>query len=438
MPLPWKKQKRSRISRIVADLQSSPKRGGSLVVQTGFPTSLIDLFVQNRDRLNKNKKKKNKKEKSPSNENDIPSSPVEIQQEIQADPALLISPTPSGSVSFGVDEDLTPLKLKEAEVSEVCSKEDQVVKNFGVVLKVMFMGVVVVLGFMSTKRLAVCITFSAFLLIIADYLCKRSCFFSARPALESLVQRVQKGLLVIKNIKTCEAVNGVVEEVIGDGAESKSVIDEIQIVETSFVVDDSNEIVSVGPEIDCFEDEAKKAAKEVVVDGSQVLVCTDESSKGCSRKGKAKKIFKKLVPKRLRNLKKEKKAKRMMEEESISEGSSNLGDEYGTLGSGVDEEKEDGIGKDQNQSVRKLNSLEEEEELGGDGNSSIDQVSRAGNESAVIGERKEGSLGYITLLVIVLSGLAGGKVVALTITISWCFILKFLKFIGNRRSVNVS
>ena len=437
MPLPWKKQKGSRISRIVADLQSSPKRGGSLVVQTGFPTSLIDLFVQNRDRLNKNKKRK-KKEKSPSYENDIPSSPVEIQQEIQADPALPISPTPSGSVSFGVDEDLTPLKLKEAEVSEVCSKEDQVVKNFGVVLKIVFMGVVVVLGFMSTKRLAVCITFSAFLLIIADYLCKRSCFFSARPALESLVQRVQKGLLVIKNIKTCEAVNGVAEEVIGGGAESKSVIDEIQIVETSFVVDDSNEIVSVGPEIDCFEDEAKKAAKEVVVDGSQVLVCTDESSKGCSRKGKAKRIFKKLVPKRLRNLRKEKKGKRMMEEESISEASSNLGDEYDTLGSGVDEEKEDGIGNDQNQSVRKLNSLEEEE-LGGDGNCSIDQVSRAGNESAVIGERKEGSLGYITLLLIVLAGLAGGKVVALTITISWCFILKFFKFIGNRRrSVNAS
>ncbi|KAF3973064.1 hypothetical protein CMV_003490 [Castanea mollissima] len=436
MPLPWKKQKGSRISRIVADLQSSPKRGGSLVVQTGFPTSLIDLFVQNRDRLNKNKEKKKKKKKkqenSSSNEDDIPSSPVEIQQEIQADPALSISPTPSGSVSFGVDEDLTPLKLKEAEVNEVCSKED---KNFGVVLKVMFLAVVVVLGFMSTKLLAVCITFSAFLLIIADYLCKRSCFLSVRPALESLVQRVQKGLLVVKNTKTCEAVNGVVEEVIGGGAESKSVIDEIQIVETSFVVDDSNEIVSVGPEI---EEEAKKAAKKEVVDGSLVLVCTDESSKGCSRRGKAKKIFKKLVPKRLRNLKKEKKGKRMMEEESISEASSNLGDEYDTLGSVVDEEKADGIGKDQNRSVCKLSSLEEEE-LGGDKNSSIDQVSRAGDVSAAIGGRKEGSLGYITLLVIVLAGLAGGKVVALTITISWCFILKFLKFIGNRRrSVNVS
>ncbi|KAL4627864.1 hypothetical protein ACB092_05G196400, partial [Castanea dentata] len=379
MPLPWKKQKGSRISRIVADLQSSPKRGGSLVVQTGFPTSLIDLFVQNRDRLNKNKKKKKKKkqENSSSNEDDIPSSPVEIQQEIQADPALSISPTSSGSVSFGVDEDLTPLKLKEAEVNEVCSKED---KNFGVVLKVMFVAVVVVLGFMSTKRLAVCITFSAFLLIIADYLCKRSCFLSVRPALESLVQRVQKGLSIIKNIKTCEAVN-----------------------ETSFVVDDSNEIVSVGPEI---EEEAKKAAEKEVVDGSQVLVCTDESSKGCSRRGKAKKIFKKLVPKRLRNLKKEKKGKRMMEEESISEASSNLGDEYDTLGSVVDEEKEDGIGKDQHQSVCKLSSLEEEE-LGGDKNSSIDQVSRAGDVSAAIGGRKEGSLGYITLLVIALAGLAG-------------------------------
>ncbi|CAB4306998.1 unnamed protein product [Prunus armeniaca] len=51
----------NRISQFVADLQS-PKRGGSLVVQTGFPTSLVDLFVKNRDHLKKpSKKNKNRK-----------------------------------------------------------------------------------------------------------------------------------------------------------------------------------------------------------------------------------------------------------------------------------------------------------------------------------------------------------------------------------------
>lgn len=61
MHLPWKKSKSKsksgRISRFVSDLQQSPKRGGSLVVETGFPTSLIDLFVKNRDRLKKRNNK---------------------------------------------------------------------------------------------------------------------------------------------------------------------------------------------------------------------------------------------------------------------------------------------------------------------------------------------------------------------------------------------
>ena len=60
MPLPWKKDKVSRFSRIVADLQS-PKGGSSLVVETGFPTSLVDLFVKNRERLKKPTGKKKKK-----------------------------------------------------------------------------------------------------------------------------------------------------------------------------------------------------------------------------------------------------------------------------------------------------------------------------------------------------------------------------------------
>ncbi|CAO2833575.1 unnamed protein product [Amaranthus hypochondriacus] len=61
MPSFWKKQKKgNRISRFVADLQTPSKHGGSLVVETGFPTSLIDLFHKNRDKLKKPKSKKSK------------------------------------------------------------------------------------------------------------------------------------------------------------------------------------------------------------------------------------------------------------------------------------------------------------------------------------------------------------------------------------------
>uniref|UniRef100_A0A803LLK2 Uncharacterized protein n=1 Tax=Chenopodium quinoa TaxID=63459 RepID=A0A803LLK2_CHEQI len=63
MPSLWKKQKGNRISRLVADLQTGPKRGGSLVVETGFPTSLIDQFVKNRDKLKKPKSKHHKSKK---------------------------------------------------------------------------------------------------------------------------------------------------------------------------------------------------------------------------------------------------------------------------------------------------------------------------------------------------------------------------------------
>lgn len=72
MPSLWKKCKGNRISRLVADIQTTPKRGGSLVVETGFPTSLVDLFVKNCDKLKKSKsrKPKSKSKKTPITEDD--------------------------------------------------------------------------------------------------------------------------------------------------------------------------------------------------------------------------------------------------------------------------------------------------------------------------------------------------------------------------------
>ncbi|KAK8514358.1 hypothetical protein V6N13_063249 [Hibiscus sabdariffa] len=58
MHFSWKKSKVARVSRLVAGLHLSPKRGASLVVETGFPTSVVDLFAKNRDRLRKSSKKK--------------------------------------------------------------------------------------------------------------------------------------------------------------------------------------------------------------------------------------------------------------------------------------------------------------------------------------------------------------------------------------------
>ncbi|KAE8658901.1 hypothetical protein F3Y22_tig00116965pilonHSYRG00180 [Hibiscus syriacus] len=57
MTFPWKKPKSNLFSRLVADLHRPPKRGRTLVVETGFPTSLVDLIVKNRDRLRKSPKR---------------------------------------------------------------------------------------------------------------------------------------------------------------------------------------------------------------------------------------------------------------------------------------------------------------------------------------------------------------------------------------------
>ena len=81
MPLPWKNARVGRISRFVADLQS-PKRGGSLVVETGFPTSLIDLFVKNRDRLKKPRKRRSRVS------DPVPQQPVEPQRRHESMQAL--------------------------------------------------------------------------------------------------------------------------------------------------------------------------------------------------------------------------------------------------------------------------------------------------------------------------------------------------------------
>lgn len=57
MPVPWKK---SKSSKVFGDRMNSSKNGGSLVVETGFPTSIVDLFHKHRDKIMK--KSLNKKQ----------------------------------------------------------------------------------------------------------------------------------------------------------------------------------------------------------------------------------------------------------------------------------------------------------------------------------------------------------------------------------------
>lgn len=431
--LPWKKKQGTRISRIVADLQSPPKRGGSLVVETGFPTSLIDLFVKNRDRLKKKSSKINKSSKTH----------IQIQPTYPPPPPPSVSDssTVSGSPSFGGDDDPTPLN----EIKEVVNDRDEGTESlcadrrdrpravYAVVLKLF---VVVLVLAMSTKTLAVGITMSAFLLIFADYAWKRSVRFlgpfgTARTLFEFLIQRIsqivwiENDLLVLKSVTTCE---GLVAE------------EEIQIVEPNCETNEEQrvgEIVSMGPELEllsrdkrwgCLDNEKKAKDLEEEIYGGQVLVRGDQLSRSAKVKAK---IIRKLLPKKLRNSKKDKKSKEMKEGESSSEVSSIFGDDiFGKL-----EEQDNRQERESEHRSSMMSLLSEEkceEQVLADGNPSLNELSLTKRDGR---EREGRNWGYLSLFVIVLAGLAGGRVVALAVTISWCFMLKLIG--SRRRSVDV-
>ncbi|KAG6642479.1 hypothetical protein CIPAW_09G142800 [Carya illinoinensis] len=356
MPLPWKKHRRTRISRIVADLQSPPKHGGSLVVETGFPTSLIDLFVKNRDRLKKKSLKINR------NKNPVPIQPSP-SDESTSPTSVTDDSTLSGSPSFGVDSDPAPWNQIEEEdhrskdEGTECPREnhrDQSRAVFAVVMVVLVLAV-------STKRLALGVTMSAFLLIFAE-----------------------------------EEETIVAKEITGNELNLKNPrVPETQIAGTDCITNEE-EIVIVGPELEflsrdkrwgCLDEENK--VEEHMEDG-HVLVCGNQRSRSARLKSK---LVKKLVPKKLRNLKKNSKSKGKNDGESSSEVSSTLGDDVSARFVEPDEQE---IGNEQFQESDDRSSLSllqeekcEEEQVVDDGNPRINEQSR--DKGA--GRDREGNLG---------------------------------------------
>lgn len=152
MPLLWKKAKTTRMSRMVADLQS-PKRGGSLVVETGFPTSLIDLFVKNRDRLRKPsiKKRKNKNKNDNVLVDDDDDSTNDTNRVVDRAPAVVPDEV---EIPSGVVLDAT-MPEKTARVGV------EILAAMVGVLAVAFLA-------LSTKKLAVVVTLSAFALLLVE------------------------------------------------------------------------------------------------------------------------------------------------------------------------------------------------------------------------------------------------------------------------------
>ncbi|KAK1309267.1 hypothetical protein QJS10_CPA09g01019 [Acorus calamus] len=150
MPLPWKTEKISAVTRFVSGLRSR-RRGSSLVVETGFPTSLADLVVKNRDRLKKSAKRRAS-----------PSPPA-------ADPDGGIADDPPPAVAAApAEEESDPPNPPVIEIEEeldptvVVAEERQ--RWFGWASKVMLLMAMAI----GTKKLTLGITVSAFVLLFFE------------------------------------------------------------------------------------------------------------------------------------------------------------------------------------------------------------------------------------------------------------------------------
>ncbi|KNA03637.1 hypothetical protein SOVF_207230 [Spinacia oleracea] len=227
MPSLWKKHKGSRISRLVSDLQTAPKRGGSLVVETGFPTSLVDLFVKNRDKLQKHKSKNRKsKKKTAITEAKEGGFDVDEQQRLPNLPSVSDSSVSASdfdvSSSSNVEnseENVAQIDENRIFVEDIVSRENPVIElhrkscenqsneekgeifevlnsNFVVLLSILI-GVVVFVALLYIKRwFLALITLGFVLLILLEYVGKPS-FWLLKPCENVVSMSIMKGALVV-------------------------------------------------------------------------------------------------------------------------------------------------------------------------------------------------------------------------------------------------
>ncbi|KAJ6332544.1 hypothetical protein OIU77_008584 [Salix suchowensis] len=434
MPLPWKKNKVSRFSRIVADLQS-PKGGSSLVVETGFPTSLVDLFVKNRERLKKptgkKKKKKRQQQLQDVEEELVISDPIFISSSLE----LVDSPGPVQNLenmeSFDVcelvsqllpvvedDEGVDDEGVDDAKVTDKKCWDEKEKRLLFVVLKIFL---VVLLG-LSTKKLVVGITIDS----LRTFLSKGflSAFLVLKGAGKCDDSRKE---LTIQEGQQEEDVIGIDSCDLMETSEMKSSMEEIQVVEFNF-----DRIVSVeensGAEsrMDLLGCDWRKM--EVEEDKSGVLACEKDRSR---RSKIRRKIIKKLVPKKLRAIKKAKKSKEK-EPDAGSESSSCWGDdEMGIIKVLEDGGKQGFESKGKTLLSKLLEEDDDDEEEPDQGYSSSSSGWQAEMEVKVADKKR--SSDYLILFFVALAGLVGGRSLSLVLTLASCLLIKL---VGRYRCVN--
>ncbi|PIM98316.1 hypothetical protein CDL12_29208 [Handroanthus impetiginosus] len=467
MPLPWKKVKSTRISQLVNDhLHKSQKRrdGSSLVVETGFPTSLIDLFMKNREKLKKPSKKKRHSPPIPpllgANDPLISGSPTSFPSHSPSpSPVIAVPPTtpvhslsPFRCPSPEQSPSLLPLSssLPSEGLNEIvvvgssdrttcvgADERERCVDANRVLLAVLKTFLVVVLA-LGTKRLTVGITISAFLLFFLDYVGKYASRFlvpcsESKGVLLSILQRFRR-LLRSKEVKLDEK-NGrlSIPELQQDhsskpgcsslkNTESICSDQEIQIVEPKgCLMTCLHEIQPVDEIMDEPCSNGRLGCQ--VIEKMEVLIEREESMsevaelKRKSRRARIKSKMKKLVPKKLRSSRKERNPQNL------------------------DILKKDGVflcnqqevDEDELEIASTLSSITSERYKEEDTMNSIctfdrsyEVVQEASRKREEKGQETEPRLTWrhLVLCLIVLIGLIGGRAFALLLTLSWCLLLK--------------
>ncbi|EYU19108.1 hypothetical protein MIMGU_mgv1a006346mg [Erythranthe guttata] len=425
MPFPWKKVKSTRISQFVNDhLHNSQRRrdGSSLFVETGFPTSLVDLFIKNRQKLKKSSKKKHQIPPiSPLNDESVPitaGSPTPFPSPSRQIVTGSHSPVHMHSPLHCPSPLRSPLHSPPPSVNRilVVDERDQIAErglDANTVLLVVFKMFLVVILALCTKKLTVGITMSALLLFLLEYIGKH--VGGLLKPLKSIVQSVRR-LLRFKDVKLDENKGVVLIPGCSSSLESygsKSLDQEIQVVESEdYFATRVDEIQPEGEVVDgsCFN--VRLEYREIKLQEAGAVVVEEEKEESVykvaaefkrkSRGAKIKSKMKNLFPKKSRKEGGSQKHEDMAESESASESSSVSSRKY---------KEEDGMMRstiyDSSAGFSEIS-----EEVGVKHDEQIESGT---------------SWKYLILGVIVLVGLIGGRTFALLLTLSWLLLLKFSK-----------
>lgn len=435
-------------------------------METGFPTSLVDLFVKNRDRMRKSKNKKKKKSNRDvvNHVDDVHVAAADGIGSEMNNSCRIVRPscgqiknlsrvneeeeTSHGDVGverssgFGLMGKIENQNRGFVTVNDDDEDEECIGMNSSTVIVAALKVFVVVVLALSTKRLALGITLSAFVLLFLEFVSKRLvCFLKpcskAKVMLNSMIQKNVP--LEPNNFDKVESHNqlesfGVSESSVIDTIQSNSSIEEIHIADSKH-----GEFSSTRPQLEFLSRETKfgsldmEEIKTKAVEDSEALV---EKHKHNSKRGRIKaKFFKYFMPKRLVRGSNKGKKRKVYEKDSISEVSTSVEDDKSESHT---EQEFKHHGKQPSQGsenrVLVLPSVEKvHEQKGVDSESSGfdgEKACKSRLDEPVADEKegrgRKGILGYPILFLIGLAGLMGGRIVALLLTIAWCLMLKLI------------